>query len=143
MNTMDTLKLEFDSRSVNESFARSCVAAFIARIDPTIEELNDVKTAVSEAVTNCIVHAYPESIGKIKLTIQIIGKTSVVITVKDFGCGIEDIDQAKVPLFTTGGAERSGMGFSVMECFMNHLHIKSKPGKGTIVTMRKNFQVKR
>lgn len=143
MNTIDTLKLEFDSRSVNESFARSCVAAFIARIDPTIEELNDVKTAVSEAVTNCIVHAYPESIGKIKLTIQIIGKTSVVITVKDFGCGIEDIDQAKVPLFTTGGAERSGMGFSVMECFMNHLHIKSKPGKGTIVTMRKNFQVKR
>jgi len=143
MNTIDTLKLEFDSRSVNESFARSCIAAFIARIDPTIEELNDVKTAVSEAVTNCIVHAYPESIGKIKLTIQIIGKTSVIITVKDFGCGIEDIDQAKVPLFTTGGTERSGMGFSVMECFMNHLHIKSKPGKGTIVTMRKNFQVKR
>ena len=142
MKTIDTLKIEFDSRSVNESFARISAAAFLARLDPTLEELNDVKTAVSEAVTNCIVHAYPNTIGKIKLSIQLKENRCAVITVKDHGCGIEDIEQAKTPLFTTGGSERSGMGFSVMECFMNRLHIKSKPQKGTTIIMTKQFQSK-
>jgi len=142
MKTIDTLKTEFDSRSVNESFARVAAAAFIARLDPTIEELNDIKTAVSEAVTNCIVHAYPSSLGKISMTIRLRDDGSAVITVKDHGCGIPDINLAKTPMYTTGGSERSGMGFAVMESFMDQLKVRSSPGHGTTVVMTKKFSPK-
>lgn len=142
MKTIDTLKTEFDSRSVNESFARVAAAAFIARLDPTIEELNDIKTAVSEAVTNCIVHAYPSGIGKISMMIRIRDDASAVITVKDHGCGIPDIALAKTPMYTTGGRERSGMGFSVMESFMDKLTVRSVPGHGTTVVMTKKISAK-
>ena len=142
MKTIDTLKMEFDSRSVNESFARVAAAAFIARLDPTMEELNDVKTAVSEAVTNCIVHAYPSGLGKINLTIRLRDDASAVITIKDHGCGIPDIALAKTPLYTTGGKERSGMGFAVMESFMDKLKVRSTPGHGTTIIMTKYISPK-
>ncbi len=139
MKTIDTVKLEFDSRSVNESFARVAAASFIARLDPTIEELNDVKTAVSEAVTNCIVHAYPNTLGKIHIVIRIRDDKSVSVTVRDRGCGIDNIPLAKTPMYTTGGSERSGMGFSVMESFMDSLKVRSVVGRGTTVIMVKKF----
>ncbi len=139
MKIIDTVKLEFDSRSVNESFARVVAASFIARLDPTIEELNDVKTAVSEAVTNCIVHAYPDTLGKIHMILKIRDDGSVSVTVRDRGLGIDDINLAKTPMFTTGGSERSGMGFSVMESFMDTLRVRSAPGRGTTVVMVKKF----
>ena len=142
MKTVDTLKTEFDSRSVNESFARITAAAFIARLDPTLEEINDVKTAVSEAVTNCIVHAYPSALGKIHMTVRLRENGSAVIIVKDHGCGIADIALAKTPMYTTGGNERSGMGFSVMESFMDKVSVRSSPGHGTTVTMTKKFSAK-
>ena len=136
MKRSDTMKLEFESRSVNEGFARAVVGAYIARLDPTLEELNDVKTAVSEAVTNCIVHAYPDSIGKIQLTVRLFEGGVIEITVRDFGRGIENIEKAREPMFTTGGDERSGMGFTIMESFTDSMKVKSKVGKGTTVTMR-------
>lgn len=129
------IKLEFPSHSCNEAFARAAAAAFVSRLDPSLDELGDIKTAVSEAVTNCIVHAYPDSIGKISMRLRIFDGNILEIRIKDWGKGIADIKQAMTPLYTTGGEERSGMGFTIMESFMDKLKLKSKPGKGTSLTM--------
>ena len=131
--------LEFPSRSSNESFARSAAACFAAQMDPTLNELEDIKTSVSEAVTNVIVHAYPDSIGKVILKLRICPGNVLEITVKDRGKGIPDVDQARTPMFTTGGEERSGMGFTIMESFMDQLTVRSVPGRGTTVTMKKKL----
>jgi stage II sporulation protein AB (anti-sigma F factor) len=133
------MNLEFPSRSANEGFARSAVACFAAQLDPTMEELGDIKTAVSEAVTNCIVHAYPDKLGTITVRARILQDNVLEIVVKDKGCGISDIDQARQPMFTTGGAERSGMGFTIMESFMTSLKVTSEAGKGTTVKMRRKI----
>lgn len=140
MKASNSMRLCFDSRSANESFARTAVAAFLCGLDPTVEELTDVKTAVSEAVTNCIVHAYPEKLGNITLRCRILKDNVLDIVIKDKGVGIPDIEQARRPAYTTGGAERSGMGFTIMESFMTDLEITSKPGKGTTVHMRRKLQ---
>lgn len=132
--------LDFPSKSRNEAFARSAVACFAAQMDPTMDELGDIRTAVSEAVTNCIVHAYPEKIGNITLRCRILKDNVLDILVKDKGIGIPDLDQARRPTFTTGGNDRSGMGFTIMESFMTDLDIRSRPGKGTIVHMRRKLQ---
>ena len=132
--------LDFPSKSSNEAFARSAVACFAAQLDPTLEELGDIRTAVSEAVTNCIVHAYPEKIGSITLRCRILKDNVLDIVVKDKGVGIPDVDQARRPAYTTGGNERSGMGFTIMESFMTELEISSAPGKGTTVHMRRRLQ---
>ena len=132
--------LEFPSRSANEAFARSAVACFAAQMDPTLEELGDIRTAVSEAVTNCIVHAYPQELGIITLRCRILKDNVLDIVVKDQGVGISDIEQARRPMFTTGGSDRSGMGFTIMESFMTSFEIKSVPGKGTTVHMRRKIQ---
>ena len=132
--------LEFPSRSSNEAFARSAVACFAAQMDPTLEELGDIKTAVSEAVTNCIVHAYPDSLGLITVRCRILKDQILDIVIKDKGVGIQDIEQARMPAFTTGGRERSGMGLTIMESFMTTLDISSAPGKGTSVHMRRKLQ---
>ena len=132
------ISLSFPSLSSNESFARMAVACFAAQRNPTLEELEDVKTAVSEAVTNCIVHAYPDTVGPIQLTARLYDN-ALVLVVKDHGAGISDIAQAMEPLFTTGGKDRSGMGFTIMERFMDSLQVRSAPGRGTTVTMRKQF----
>ena len=134
------IKLEFPARSANESMARSAAAAFAAQLDPTLDELGDVKTAVSEAVTNAVVHAYPEQMGTVWLRLRIIGEDTLEIIVKDKGKGIPDIKKAMEPLFTTGGDDRSGMGFTIMESFMDRLQVKSAPGKGTVVTMRRRIR---
>ena len=139
MKGLNYIKLDFPSRSVNEGFARAAAAAFAAQLDPTLDELGDIKTAVSEAVTNCIVHAYPDSIGKISMRMRILEDGVLEICVKDSGVGIPDVEKAREPLFTTGGEERSGMGFTIMESFMDGLKVKSAPGKGTTVTMRKRI----
>jgi stage II sporulation protein AB (anti-sigma F factor) len=132
--------LEFPSKSSNEAFARSAVACFASQLDPTLEELGDIRTAVSEAVTNCIVHAYPDELGTIILRCRILKDNILDIVVKDKGIGISDIEQARRPMFTTGGSERSGMGFTIMESFMTNLTITSEPGKGTTVHMRRRIQ---
>ena len=129
------IKIEFPSKSCNENLARSVVGVFAAQLDPTMDELGDVKTAVSEAVTNCVVHAYPESIGKILLRCRILEGNRLEIVVKDWGKGIEDVEKAKTPLYSTGGEERSGMGFTIMESFMDKLTVRSTPGEGTTVVM--------
>ena len=131
--------LEFPSRSSNEGFARSAVACFAAQLDPTLNELEDIKTAISEAVTNAIVHAYPDSIGKVAIKARICAGNVLELTVKDKGRGIPDVDKAREPMFTTGGEEGSGMGFTIMESFMDKLTVRSVPGKGTTVTMRKKL----
>ena len=131
--------LEFPSRSSNEGFARSAVASFAAQLDPTLGELEDIKTAVSEAVTNAIVHAYPDSIGKVTIRGRICSENELELTVKDKGRGIPDVDKARQPMFTTGGTERSGMGFTIMESFMDRVSVRSAPGKGTTLTMRKKL----
>lgn len=132
--------LEFPSRSTNEAFARSAVSCFAAQMDPTIEELGDIRTAVSEAVTNAIVHGYPDSMGIITLRCRILKDNVLDIVIKDKGVGIQNIEQARQPLFTTGGADRSGMGFTIMESFMTDLDITSALGKGTTVHMRRKLQ---
>ena len=132
--------LEFPSRSTNEAFARSAVACFAAQLDPTMEELGDIRTSVSEAVTNCIVHAYPKDFGIITLRCRILKDNVLDIVVKDRGVGISDIEQAKKPMFTTGGCERSGMGITIMESFMTSFDITSELGKGTTVHMRRKIQ---
>ena len=137
---VNQMSLKLESRSVNESFARVAVSAFAAQQDPTVEEISDIKTAVSEAVTNCIVHAYPEKLGNITLRCRILKDNVLDIVIKDKGIGIPDIEQARRPAYTTGGAERSGMGFTIMESFMTNLEITSKPGKGTTVHMRRKLQ---
>ena len=134
--------LEFPSKSANEAFARSAVACFAAQLDPTLEELGDIRTAVSEAVTNCIVHAYPNELGNIYLRCRILKDNVLDIVVKDRGVGIPDVEQAMRPSYTTGGADRSGMGFTIMESFMTDLEITSKAGKGTVVHMRRKLQRK-
>ena len=134
--------LEFPSKSVNEAFARSAVATFAAQMDPNMEELGDIRTAVSEAVTNAIVHAYPDQIGMIKVKCRILKDNTIDIIVKDQGIGITDLGKARQPMFTTGGAERSGMGFTIMESFMTSLSVKSAEGKGTTVHMRRKLHRK-
>lgn len=131
--------LEIPSRSANEGFARSAVACFAAQMDPTLEELGDIKTAVSEAVTNCIVHAYPDELGEILIRCRILKDNVLDIVIKDKGVGIEDVEKARTPAFTTGGKERSGMGITIMESFMTSLDIQSVPGKGTTVHMRRKL----
>ena len=132
--------LDFPSKSSNEAFARSAVACFAAQLDPTMEELGDIRTAVSEAVTNCIVHAYPDQLGNITLRCRILKDNVLDIVIKDKGVGIPDVEQAMRPTYTTGGTDRSGMGFTIMESFMTDLEISSKPGKGTTVHMRRKQQ---
>ena len=131
--------LEFPSKSSNEAFARSAVACFAAQLDPTMEELGDIRTAVSEAVTNCIVHAYPQQLGTVVVRCRILKDNTLDIVVKDKGIGIADIEAARRPSYTTGGSERSGMGFTIMESFMTDLEITSTPGKGTSVHMRRKL----
>lgn len=132
--------LEFPSKSCNEAFARSAVACFAAQLDPTLEELGDIRTAVSEAVTNCIVHAYPEELGNVTLRCRILKDNILDIVIKDKGIGIPDLEQARRPTFTTGGADRSGMGFTIMESFMTNFEVNSSPGKGTTVHMRRKIK---
>ena len=136
---INSMRLEVPSRSANESFARSAVGCFAAQLDPTLEELGDIKTAVSEAVTNCIVHAYLDGIGRVLIRARILADRSLEITVRDWGKGIEDVEQARTPMFTTGGDNRSGMGFTIMESFMDSLRVRSSPGKGTTVVMRRKI----
>ncbi len=133
------MELEFPSKSANESFARAVISCFAAQLDPTLDELGDIKTAVSEAVTNCIVHAYPDQIGTVILKARILQDNVLDITVKDRGCGIADIEQARKPMFTTGGEDRSGMGITIMESFMTEFRITSTPGKGTTVHMKRKI----
>ena len=139
MKLNNEMKLQIESRSVNEAFARAAVAAFAAQLDPNIEELSDIKTAVSEAVTNCIVHAYPGKVGKIYISAGFTIDGSFKVKIKDKGCGIENIKQAMEPLFTTLGGERAGLGFAVMESFCDKIKVTSKPGKGTTVTLLKTI----
>ena len=142
MRPTNQVKLEFESRSTNEGFARSAAACFAAQLDPTLEELGDIKTAVSEAVTNAIVHAYPDRIGKVQLKLRLFPDNSLELSVKDWGVGIPDPDKAREPLDTTGGAERSGMGFTIMESFTDTLRLRSVPGRGTTVVMRKRLALR-
>ena len=139
MTNENYFKISFPSRSVNESFARLTVASFCMQFDPNIEQMNDIKTAVSEAVTNAIVHGYPEHMGDIQMKVRILSGNVIEIIVRDQGRGIQDVEQARTPMFTTGGEERSGMGFTIMESFMERVKITSKPGKGTRVVMRKSI----
>lgn len=134
------MSLDFPSKSSNESFARAAVACFASQMDPTMEELGDIRTAVSEAVTNCIVHAYGNEFGLISIRCRILKDNVLDIVIKDKGIGIENIEQARRPMFTTGGSERSGMGFTIMESFMTSFDVSSKPGKGTTVHMRRKLQ---
>ena len=137
MNQSNYIKIEFPSKSCNEAFARSAAAAFATQLDPSMEELGDIKTAVSEAVTNCIVHAYPQTIGRISMRLRILDGCVLDISIRDWGCGIDDVQRAMEPLYTTGGEDRSGMGFTIMSSFMDSLRVRSNPGKGTTVTMRR------
>ena len=131
--------LEFPSISRNEAFARGAAAVFAAQLDPTLDELGDIKTAVSEAVTNCIVHAYPDAIGQITMRLRSLEGGILEIMVRDRGCGIEDIEKAQTPMYTTGGDGRSGMGFTIMESFMTQMRVTSTPGKGTTVYLRRKI----
>ena len=134
------MNLEFPSKSSNEGFARTAVACFAAQLDPTMEELGDIRTSVSEAVTNCIVHAYPDRLGPITLRCRILKDNTLDIVIKDKGIGIPDLEAARRPSFTTGGNDRSGMGFTIMESFMTSLSVSSTPGKGTTVHMRRKIR---
>ena len=131
--------LQFPSQSSNEGFIRSAVACFAAQMDPTLNELEDIKTAVSEAGTNAIVHAYPDRIGKVAVKVRICTGHVLEITVRDYGRGIPDVEKARQPMFTTGGEERSGMGFTIMESFMDSLKVRSVAGRGTTVVMKKKI----
>lgn len=139
MKPINTMKLILESRSVNESFARAAVSAFAAQLDPTVEEISDIKTAVSEAVTNCIVHAYRDMPGKIYITCEIYENGLFRTKIRDCGCGISDVKKAMKPLFTTAGEERAGLGFAVMESFTDKLRVRSAFGKGTTVTLEKHI----
>ena len=142
MKGQNYIKLEFPARSANEGFARAAAAAFAVQMDPTLEELGDIKTAVSEAVTNAIVHAYPDSIGTVQMRLRILEGNVLEIRVTDRGCGISDVKRAMEPMYTTGGEERSGMGFTIMSSFTDSLKVKSAPGRGTTVTMAKKLAIK-
>ena len=137
MKKINQLKMTFDSRSINESFSRMAVATFSSQLDMTVEEMGDIKTVVSEAVTNCIVHAYKNTIGKIYITCTVFEEGVIRVSVKDRGCGIEDVKKAREPLFTSVGGDRSGLGFTVMESFSDKLRVRSKVGVGTTVTIEK------
>ena len=139
MNIRNYISIDFPSSSANEAFARAAAAAFAAQLDPTMEELGDIKTAVSEAVTNCIVHAYPNELGRIRLRLRILEEDTLDITVRDWGRGMADVKKAMEPLYTTGGEERSGMGFTIMQSFTDSLSVRSRPGKGTTVSMRRRI----
>lgn len=138
-DVQNKMSIKFESRSVNEGFARQAVAAFVAQMDPTVDELGDVKTAVSEAVTNSIVHGYADRPGYITVTVRLFTDRRLEIKVKDSGRGIPDVEKAREPLFTTGDDTRSGMGFTIMESFTDRLRVRSFPGKGTMVTMLKTL----
>ncbi len=140
MKVQNEMKISFKGISENEGFARTAVCAFAALLDPNIEEISDIRTAVSEAVTNCIVHGYRNSVGVVEITAKILESSELYIRIKDKGCGIEDIEQAMEPLFTTAECEeRAGLGFAVMESFMDSLKVTSAVGKGTVVIMRKKI----
>lgn len=142
MKTINEMKCTFPSLSVNEAYARTAVTAFAAQLDLTIEEIADIRTAVSEAVTNAIVHGYRGAVGTIELCVKLLEGNEVYIRIKDCGCGIPDVAQAMEPLYTTAAAEeRAGLGFAVMESFMDKLSVKSKVGRGTTVVMRKRLGV--
>ena len=143
MKKINQMKMVLDSCSINESFSRVVVSAFASQLDMTIEELGDIKTIVSEAVTNCIVHAYKDKIGKIYITCQVFEEGVLRVTVKDKGCGIPDVKKAREPLYTSVGGDRSGLGFSVMESFSDKLSVRSKVGSGTTVTMEKKISGKK
>lgn len=140
MKPINEMRLKIESKSVNESFARAAVAAFAAQLDPNIEELSDIRTAVSEAVTNCIVHAYADTVGTIYIWTSIYENGVVKIKIRDRGCGIADVKQAMEPLFTTLGGERAGLGFAVMESFCDKISVRSSVGKGTTVTLTKKIK---
>lgn len=140
MTVRNKFSMTLLSRSANESFARAAVTAFASQLDPTLEEINDIKTAVSEAVTNCIVHAYNEKLGNIYITAEIIEPDSIRIKIRDRGCGIENIEKAMEPLYSSLGGERAGLGFAVMQCFMDKIKVSSQMGKGTTVTMTKRIR---
>ena len=139
MNMINKFNMNLLSRSANESFARTAIAAFAAQLDPTLEEISDIKTAVSEAVTNCIVHAYKDTLGKIYITCEIYEGGILVIRIKDNGCGIDNVERAMEPLFTTVGGERAGLGFAVMQSFMDGIKVRSAVGKGTTVVLKKKI----
>lgn len=137
MKPVNEMRVQFPSRSINERLARSVVSAFAAGLDPTVDELADLRTAVSEAVTNCIVHAYPDRIGRIGIQMRMYSDGRLSIKISDWGVGIPDVRQAMTPLYTTGGEDRAGLGFSVMESFCDKVRVRSKPGSGTVVTLDK------
>ena len=139
MKMLNQVKITFAGRSVNEGFARAALAAFLVQLDPTVPQLADMKTAVSEAVTNCIVHAYRDCLGTVTIRCRILPDSVLDVVVRDKGCGMEDIEKARTPMFTTGGPERSGMGFTIMESFMTSLQVTSKPGRGTTVHMKRKI----
>lgn len=140
MKVINKFSMNVLSRSANESFARATAAAFAAQLDPTLEEISDIKTAVSEAVTNCIVHAYRDTVGKIYISGEITDTAVLKIKIRDSGCGIENVEKAMEPLFTTVGGERAGLGFAVMQSFMDDIRVRSRVGKGTTVTLVKKIQ---
>ena len=139
MQVNNKFSMTFLSRSSNESFSRACISAFALQLDSTLEEINDIKTAVSEAVTNCIVHAYKNKLGTIYITAELIEPNTVKIKIRDKGCGIENVEKAMEPLYTTVGGERAGLGFAVMQSFMDKMSVRSSVGKGTTVTMYKKI----
>lgn len=139
MNVVNSMKLSFLSKSANESFARSAVAAFLLPLDPTVAEIADIKTAVSEAVTNAIVHAYPDCFGTVYIEVKLTDSGKAIIRIRDKGVGIPDVQQAMEPLFTTSSDERAGLGFAVMQSFMDSVKVRSAVGKGTVVTLEKNI----
>lgn len=140
MKILNQFKMQLTARSSNESFARTAVAAFVSQLDPTVEEISDIKTAVSEAVTNCIVHAYKEKLGTIYITVRILENNKVSIKIRDRGCGIPDIAQAMQPMYSSLGGERAGLGFAVMQSFTDKLTVSSKLGRGTTVIMHKKIR---
>lgn len=139
MKTLNEMKMTIESRSINESFARVAVAAFASQLDPNLEEISDIKTAVSEAVTNCIVHAYPEKVGKIYISASVLENSVIRIKIRDNGVGIPDVKKAMEPLYTSLGGERAGLGFAVMETFTDKVRVRSNVGKGTTVTLEKKM----
>ena len=142
MKVINQFKMQLPAKSMNESFARVAVGAFVSQLDPLLEEISDIKTAVSEAVTNCIVHAYKEQTGDVFISVKILSDNRVVIKIRDKGCGIENIEKAMEPLYTTGGSERAGLGFAVMQSFVDKVRVISNINKGTTVTLYKKIESK-
>lgn len=139
MQVNNKFSMNLAAKSANEGFSRACISAFAAQLDPTLEEINDIKTAVSEAVTNCIVHAYKDKIGKIYISAELLENNSIRIKIRDTGCGIENVEKAMEPLYTTVGGERAGLGFAVMQSFMDTVRVRSVRGKGTSIVMTKKI----